>query len=64
MTEKHINNYLDDKVSVAVPQMQRMLNSDKKKEIEILKQFYPVNNTFYEICITEIKERFRYGQES
>ena len=38
MTEKHINNYLDDKVSVAVPQMQRMLNSDKKKEIEILKQ--------------------------
>ena len=30
----------------AVPQMQRILNSDKKKKIEILRQLssYPVNN--------------------
>ena len=40
LTKRYLNS--------AVPQMQRMLNSDKKKKIEILRQLssYPVNNDF------------------
>ena len=33
----------------AIPQMQRLLNSDKRKRVEILRKIssYPVNNDFY-----------------
>ena len=46
---KHLNS--------AIPQMQRILNVDKKKKIETLKQLssYPVNNgSFKSVSITEI----------
>ena len=40
LTKRYLNS--------AVPQMQRMLNSGKKRKIEILRQLssYPVNNDF------------------
>ena len=46
-----LNEMLNVKLSYfdsAIPQMQRMLNSDKKKKIEILRKIssYPVNNNF------------------
>ena len=49
LTKRYLNS--------AIPQMQRILNVDKKKKIEILRKLssYPVNNgSFKSVSITEI----------
>ena len=55
MSKRNFEHYIVNRTltkryfNSAIPQMQRLLNSDKRKRVEILRKIssYPVNNDFY-----------------